>query len=88
MRGRVQGLWGSPTADAHLSPRPNFLPLCPSRSAPAAPRIPTLTRCRAQMMDSQPATPSKSKPGRRPCSLTTLLVLFAMVAGAWRTVGG
>ena len=38
------------------------------------------------MMDSQPATPSKSKPGRRPCSLTTLLLLFALVAGAWRAL--
>lgn len=43
------------------------------------------------MMDalSQPATPSKSKlPGRRGfCSLTTLLVVFALVAGAPRPGG-
>ncbi|PRW51030.1 Dihydrolipoyllysine-residue acetyltransferase component of pyruvate dehydrogenase complex [Chlorella sorokiniana] len=43
--------------------------------------MPPTANWRAQMMDSQPATPSKSKPGRRPCSLTTLLVLFAVLAG-------
>lgn len=68
-----------------ISPPANFLPL-PTADRTPPPRIPALSRCRAQMMDSQPATPSKSKPGRRPCSLTTLLLLFALVAGAWRAL--
>ena len=77
---------GAPQATASDHHAPTSLPL-PLPIAPPRPAAPSTRACRAEMMDNQPATPSKNKPGRRPCSLTTLLVLFAMVAGEWAPQG-